>query len=195
MMRERWKYPPVYLMNIMALILGIQLQPQEQVGQEPFGPQMELLGIQPQPQGETNLETCRRCGQCCQWLAFKAIGMSPETTEWLNARGCITDGDYLILEHHCPHLSYNESVATCDIHYKDDYPILCRRYHGHGRFYIPQGCVYFDDESRREQTKLVEDEIARLEQVNQFKKKEAKENMEVTRVEESGKRVRRGKRV
>ena len=99
--------------------------------------------------------------------------MSPETTEWLNARGCITDGDYLILEHHCPHLSYEKSIASCDIHYKEEYPILCRRYHGHGRFYIPQGCVYFDDESRREQTKLVEDEIAISKQhTNKRKKKE-----------------------
>jgi hypothetical protein len=121
--------------------------------------------------------------------------MSPETTEWLNARGCITDGDYLILEHWCPHLSYKDDVASCDIHYKDDYPVLCRRYHGHGRFYIPQGCVYFDDESRKEQTKIVEDEIARLEQVNKQSQEKVKEDLEKSRVEEVGKRVRRRKGV
>ena len=106
------------------------------------------------------METCRRCGSCCKWLAFKAIGMSPETTEWLEARGASMDGDYLIIEHWCRHLSYEGVIASCDIHYKDNYPLLCRRYHGHGRFYIPTGCVYFDDESRNEQRKIVEDEIA-----------------------------------
>jgi hypothetical protein len=139
------------------------------------------------------METCKRCGECCKWLAFKAIGMSPETTEWLAARGSIFDGDYIILEHWCPHLSIDKGLATCDIHYKDEYPLICRRFHGHGRFYIPRGCVYFDEESHTKQKKIVEDEIARLEQVNKHEKKETKENMEVTGMEEVSKRVRRRK--
>jgi hypothetical protein len=121
--------------------------------------------------------------------------MSPETTEWLSARGAIMDGDYLIIEHVCQHLSYDGKLASCDIHYKDTYPLLCRRYHGHGRFYIPSGCIYFDDESRNEQRKIVEDEIARLEQVNSNTKKEVEENMAIPRVEESRKGVRRRKKL
>jgi len=141
--------------------------------------------------GETRMEACRRCGECCKWLAFKAIGMSPETIEWLGARGAITDGDYLIIEHWCPHLGYTGERASCDIHFKDNYPILCRRYHGHGRFYIPQGCVYFDEESHLKQKRIVEDEIGKLytkskQRKDQYKKKEVKENLEVSRVEEGG---------
>ena len=139
----------------------------------------------------TYLKECKRCGQCCKWIAVKSVGLSPENIEWLEARGAIFDGDYLIIEHWCPHLSYEGEIASCDIHFKDNYPIVCRRYRGRGRYYIPQGCIYFDPEEEAKQKRIVEDEIAKQYAVtrqrkNKQSKKETKKDLEVSRVEKGG---------
>jgi len=99
------------------------------------------MGVTRKETRVVDLPECSRCGRCCQYIAFKSHGMSPETTEWLIVRGCFVDGDYLVLEHWCPHLSY-DGIATCDLHETKEFPVLCRRYHGHGHFYVPKECVY-----------------------------------------------------
>ena len=112
---------------------------------------------------------CKRCGSCCKSLAFKGKGLSPEVVDWLKKRGANVDGDFLLIPHICQHLKldktkpfagehpYTRLVYSCDIHDTDEYPLLCRRYHGHGRFYIPEGCVYATPESEIQEKLILED--------------------------------------
>jgi hypothetical protein len=95
---------------------------------------------------------CKKCGSCCKWLAFKTLGLSPEVIDWLRTRGANVDGDYLIIPHTCQHLT---DKNLCDIHYAENYPILCRRFHGHGRFYIPKGCVYATPEAEENEKEIL----------------------------------------
>jgi hypothetical protein len=101
------------------------------------------------------------------------LGMSPEIKQYLVTHGCEIDDDYLIIPHKCQHLSTETSTksvitdkgveivtteyCTCDIHNKEEYPIVCKRFHGHGRYYIPQGCVYATPEAEAEQKRIVND--------------------------------------
>ena len=95
---------------------------------------------------------CKKCGNCCRWLAFKIMGLSPETIEWLKARGAIIDDAFLILNHPCQHLTEDN---LCDIHYQEGYPLICRRFHGHGRYYIPTGCVYATPSDRQSEEEIL----------------------------------------
>ena len=105
-------------------------------------------------------ESCERCGRCCRILAAKAVGMSPETLSYLITHGCTIDDGYVLIPNRCPHLRLDEKKSEygveedgtrwlktpkymCDIHDKPEYPVLCKRFHGHGNFYIPNGCVFF----------------------------------------------------
>jgi hypothetical protein len=120
------------------------------------------------------MNECLRCGKCCRTLASKAIGMSPEVIDYLLKRGCTVDDDYLLIPHRCQHLRLDEKLSEykledttptgepgpykrlitpkykCDIHDTEEYPIICKRFHGHGAYYIPSGCVFFNrnDEER-----------------------------------------------
>lgn len=111
---------------------------------------------------------CRRCGSCCRVLASKSVGMSPEVLDYLSKRGCTVDDGYVLIPHRCQHLRLDEKLSSyqiedtlpdgtegkykrllvpkyrCDIHDTPEYPLICKRYHGHGAYYIPSGCVYFD---------------------------------------------------
>jgi hypothetical protein len=95
---------------------------------------------------------CKKCGECCRWLAFKIMGLSPETIEYLKARGAIIDDAFLILNQPCQHLTEKN---LCDIHYQEGYPLICRRYHGHGRYYIPNGCVYATPSDRQSEEEML----------------------------------------
>ena len=112
------------------------------------------------------MSECIRCGRCCRVVAMKAVNMSPEVIDYLIKRGCSVDDGYILLPHRCQHLRLDEKGSTyiiedtapdgtegpykrlsvpkykCDIHNTEEYPVLCRRFHGHGRFYIPEGCVF-----------------------------------------------------
>ena len=118
------------------------------------------------------MKECQRCGECCQWLAAKSVGMSPETMDYLVKRGLTVDDGYVLIPHKCQHLKLDMAKSVfkvdlendsriletpkyyCDIHYKDEYPVLCKRFHGHGRYYIPHGCVYFDEEDEQKELEL-----------------------------------------
>jgi len=114
---------------------------------------------------------CYRCGKCCRWIGVKMMGLSPEVKEWLITRGCTVDGDFLLIPHICQHLKieptkpvqtehpHSRLIYSCDIHYKEGYPTLCRRYHGHGRFYIPEGCVYATPEAEQTEKELFKESI------------------------------------
>jgi len=104
---------------------------------------------------------------------MKAVGMSPEVVDYLLTRGCLVDDGFIILPHRCQHLRLDETLSTyaiedtlpdgtagpykrlvvpkykCAIHDTAEYPLICKRFHGFGRYYIPTGCVYFtkDDEA------------------------------------------------
>jgi hypothetical protein len=76
----------------------------------------------------------------------------------LIARGAVysEDGKYILLPHVCPHLvpalggsggleePDDQLSYECDIHDTPDYPLSCKRYHGHGNFYKPPGCGYLE---------------------------------------------------
>jgi hypothetical protein len=109
------------------------------------------------------MNECSRCGKCCRTIGVKAIGMSPESKEYLLKHGCTIDDGYLIIPSRCQHLRLDEKISVykievgendeqvrvletpkykCDIHNTDEFPVLCRRYHGHGTYYIPDGCAF-----------------------------------------------------
>jgi hypothetical protein len=116
---------------------------------------------------------CRRCGECCRWLASKCVGFAPEVIDYLTKRGCKVDDGYVLIPHRCQHLRLDEKLSTyaledtqpdgtdgpykrllvpkykCDIHNTQEYPLICKRFHGHGAYYIPQGCVYFRSEDEQ----------------------------------------------
>jgi hypothetical protein len=119
------------------------------------------------------------------------MGMSPEVIDWFVKRGCTVDDAYLLIPHTCQHLQeeripimdlgtqIGEKVfCTCDIHYKDEFPIICRRFHGHGRYYIPNGCVYYNEDVEKEQRRIVEDAEFKLSR--KYKKKETQKDLEVS---------------
>lgn len=112
-------------------------------------------------------ESCQRCGRCCRSLGMKMMGMSPEIIDYLVKRGCEVDDGFILIPHRCQHLRLDEKLSkwevvfggnrklvepkySCDIHYKEEYPVICRRFHGHGRYYIPEGCVYLDKEAKED---------------------------------------------
>lgn len=89
--------------------------------------------------------------------------MSPEVIDYLLKRGADVDDGYILLPHRCQHLRLDDKLSEykieigendeqikvlqtarykCDIHDTSEYPVLCKRFHGHGRFYIPNGCVF-----------------------------------------------------
>jgi hypothetical protein len=110
---------------------------------------------------------------------MKMRGMSPEVIDYLVKRGCATDGDFIIIPHRCQHLRLDEKLSVydidpveklkllktpkykCDIHYQEDYPVICRRFHGHGRYYIPEGCVYMDEKQMTLEDELLAKSLKR----------------------------------
>ena len=99
---------------------------------------------------------CNRCGECCKVIPILLKGMSPETKEWLLARGAKEDRKqgYLLIPHTCKQLIENVGGPTsdpelqgktmCALHGTDQYPLACARYHGFGHFYKPEGCGYLE---------------------------------------------------
>ncbi len=116
------------------------------------------------------MNDCQRCGACCRSLAMKSVGLAPEVLDYLLKRGCEVDDGYILVQHRCQHLRLDEKLSTyviedttpdgtegpykrltvpkykCDIHDTEEYPLICKRFHGHGRYYIPSGCVFFRKE-------------------------------------------------
>ena len=109
------------------------------------------------------MNDCARCGRCCRMIGTKIVGISPESQAYLTTRGCTIDDGYLLIPHRCQHLRLDEKLSIyrieigaddeqikvlqtpkykCDIHNTEEYPILCRRFQGHGAYYIPEGCVF-----------------------------------------------------
>lgn len=102
-------------------------------------------------------------------------GLSPEIIDYLVKRGCSIDDGFVLIPHRCQHLRLDTKLSVfdidlntgerklvipkylCDIHYKEDYPVICRRFHGHGRYYIPEGCVYLDqkEDTTKESKSLI----------------------------------------
>jgi hypothetical protein len=105
---------------------------------------------------------------------MKMSGMSPEIIDYLVKRGCVVDELFILIPHRCQHLRVDlklskfdvdptgerklvEPKYSCDIHYKEEYPLICRRFQGHGRYYIPEGCVYLDqkEDTTKESKSLI----------------------------------------
>jgi len=101
------------------------------------------------------------------------MGMSPEVISYLITRGCTIDDAYLLIPHRCQHLKVDvknsvfkvnddgtrtmlQEKYMCDIHDTPEYPVICKRFHGHGRYYIPLGCVYATPDGERTELELTE---------------------------------------
>ena len=101
---------------------------------------------------------CNRCGECCKVIPILLKGMSPETKEWLLARGAKEDRKqgYLLIPHVCEQLEdeleydpiteghIKTGKTRCRLHDTARYPLACARYHGFGHFYKPEGCGYLE---------------------------------------------------
>ena len=121
---------------------------------------------------------CLRCGKCCRSMGMKIMGLSPEVITYLIARGCTIDDAFILIPHRCQHLKVdvkqsefkvNEDGSRvlikekymCDIHDKPEYPIICKRFHGHGTYFIPEGCVYATPKGRETELQLLEKKKAK----------------------------------
>lgn len=120
------------------------------------------------------MTNCLQCGKCCRVVAMKAVNMSTDVIDYLIKRGASVDGDYILLPHRCQHLRLDERLSVyrieqgggeggedikvletpryrCDIHDTPEYPVLCKRFQGHGAYYIPSGCVFLTKQDEEEE--------------------------------------------
>jgi hypothetical protein len=116
---------------------------------------------------------------------MKAVGMSPEVIDYLIKRGATVDDGYIILPHRCQHLRLDEKHSEyviedtgpegspgpykrlsvpkylCDIHDTPEYPLLCKRFHGHGAYYIPNGCVFLTNKDEDDEHNIYLKDLTR----------------------------------
>ena len=92
---------------------------------------------------ETKGFGCRRCGECCLFIAIKVPGneVLPDVVhEWMQARDLKLEDGFLVIPSPCQMLNYDENgSAVCMI--QDNKPLLCKNYPATVDW-RPRGCGY-----------------------------------------------------